>query len=83
MSHAKRKRKGPRGFRPLGQPISFDALPDWVPPAQAAEYLHSGLTTIYALCNRGVLPYKRFGRLLRVPKSALRPEAAGTTLPAA
>ncbi len=69
--------------RHIGPPIKFDQLPDWVPPAQAAQYLRSGVTTIYALCSRGVLPCRRFGRLLRVPREALRPEIAGTTLPAA
>jgi|CXWL01.1.fsa_nt_gi excisionase family DNA binding protein len=68
------KRRGTRRTRPIGHPINFDELPDWVPPAQAALYLNSGVTTIYALCHRGVLPYKRFGRLFRVPKEALRPE---------
>jgi excisionase family DNA binding protein len=81
MIHA--KRKGIRGRRPIGQPISFDALPDWVPAAQAAEYLNASASTVYGLCNRGVLPYRRFGRLLRVPKEALRPEVIATTLPAA
>lgn len=78
-----RTRKAKQGRRPLGPPIQFDELPDWVPPAQAAQYLRSGLTTIYLLCHRGDLPCRRFGRLLRVPKEALRPSEAGRPLTAA
>lgn len=62
------------GRRPLGPPIEFELLPDWVPPAQAAQYLRSGLTTIYVLHHRGILPGKRFGRLLRISKAALAPQ---------
>lgn len=74
MSEVRGKKKCCR--RPMGPPINFEQLPDWVPPAQAAQYLRSGVTTIYVLCQRGVLPCRRFGRLLRVSKEALRPEIA-------
>jgi excisionase family DNA binding protein len=48
-----------------------------------ARYLESGITTVYSMCHRGVLPHRRFGRLLRVPKEALRPGVAPTIRPAA
>ncbi|MCS6262411.1 MAG: helix-turn-helix domain-containing protein [Nitrospira sp.] len=75
MPHVKSASKRPR--RPLGPPIQFHDLPDWVPPAQAAQFLRSGLVTVYDLCRKGTLPSRRFGRLVRIPKESLRPTVTG------
>lgn len=56
-----------------GQSPTYTELPDWVEPKLAALYLRSGLTTIYDLCNQGKMPCRRFGRLVRIPKTALAP----------
>ncbi len=78
------KRKGAtRLAKHLGKKLEFDELPDWVTAAKVARYLESGITTVYSMCHRGVLPHRRFGRLLRVPKEALRPGVAPTIRPAA
>jgi excisionase family DNA binding protein len=78
------KRKGvTRLANHIGKKLEFDQLPDWCTAVTVARYLESGITTVYSMCHRGVLPHKRFGRLLRVPKEALRPEIHGTSLPAA
>lgn len=71
MPHVKSASKRPR--KPLGPPIQFPDLPDWVPPSQTAQYLRSGLVTVYDMCRTGKLPCRRFGRLIRIPKEALRP----------
>lgn len=69
MPHVKHSRK--RNRRPLGPPIQFHDLPDWVPPAQAAQFLRCGLVTVYDLCRNGKLPCRRFGRLVRIEKHGL------------
>ncbi len=39
--------------------------------AQAAEALHMNEQTVYRLVRRGVLPSRRFGRIVRIPLAAL------------
>lgn len=60
--------------------IPFDQLPEYLTPDEAREYLHVSRGTIYELLRRNELEHVRFGRLIRVPKSALRKSAAVTEL---
>jgi excisionase family DNA binding protein len=52
----------------------FEELADWVTPSEARQYLGLSRSSMYELIHSQTLPCKRFGRLIRVPKSALRPE---------
>jgi excisionase family DNA binding protein len=54
----------------------FDDLPDWVSPLEARRYLGVSHSFIYTMLQTKQLPSRRFGRILRIPKAALSPEAA-------
>jgi excisionase family DNA binding protein len=58
---------------PTATPASsaFEALPEYCTPQQVGAYLQLGRNTTYDLIKRGVVPSRRFGKLIRVPKSAL------------
>ena len=46
--------------------------------AKAASFLSVGRSTIYALMERGALPYCKINRSRRIPWQAIRQLAAGT-----
>jgi excisionase family DNA binding protein len=50
----------------------FDALPEYLTVPELASYLRISRNNAYALVSRGAIPSVRFGRLVRVPKTALR-----------
>ncbi len=52
--------------------IPFDDLPEYLTPDEFREYLSLSRNTVYELLRRQEVPHKRFGRLIRIPKSALR-----------
>jgi len=49
-----------------------DQLPEWLSPEEVRAYLRVSRSTIYELLRRGEIPHVRFGRLMRIPKAALR-----------
>ena len=49
----------------------IDALPEFLSPEEFRTYLRIGRATTYDLISRGAIPFVRFGRLIRIPKSAL------------
>lgn len=51
----------------------FDALPEFLSPEEFRAYLGLGRSTVYDLLKRDELPYLKFGRCIRIPKSALQP----------
>jgi excisionase family DNA binding protein len=53
-------------------PITYDDLPELLTVAEAQRFLRISRGLIYDLVRRGELPSVRFGRLLRIPKTALR-----------
>ena len=53
--------------------LRFEKLDDWVSPEEAWRYLRISRSTIYALIRCGDIPYKRLGRLIRIPKECLKP----------
>ena len=53
--------------------LNFENLPDWLSPVQVCQYLKLGRSTVYELIRSGQIYSRKFGRLLRVPKSALHP----------
>jgi putative molybdopterin biosynthesis protein len=51
--------------------VPFEDLPELLTPEEAREYLRVSKNTIYDLLRRGEIPSVRYGRLIRVPKSAI------------
>jgi excisionase family DNA binding protein len=50
----------------------WEMLPDYLTPEEARAYLNLGRTTLYDLVKRGKLPAVRFGKVLRIPREALK-----------
>ena len=49
----------------------YDDLPEMVTPEQAGAFLQLGRSTTYDLLRSGALPCVRFGKLIRIRKTAL------------
>jgi len=52
-----------------GQP--FDDLPEFLSPEEFWRFLRIGRSTVYDLLRRNEIPHVRFGRVIRIPKSAI------------
>lgn len=52
-------------------PPRYDDLPDLCTPDDARQFLQVGKNTIYELIKSGAIRSVKFGRLIRIPKSAL------------
>ena len=50
---------------------SLDALPQFLSPEEFRTVVGIGRATCYDLLRRGVIPCIRYGRVIRIPKSAL------------
>jgi excisionase family DNA binding protein len=50
----------------------WEMLPDYLTPEEARAYLNLGRTTLYDLVRRGEIPAVRFGKVLRIPREALK-----------
>lgn len=48
-------------------------LPDLCTPEEVRRFLRIGRNTVYDLIKSGALPCVRFGKLIRIPKTALLP----------
>jgi excisionase family DNA binding protein len=48
-----------------------DSLPEWLSPTEAMVWLGISRTSIYERLRRRDIPYKRFGRLIRISRGAL------------
>jgi len=46
-------------------------LPEYLRPDEVADFLGLGRSAIYELLRRGEIFSVRFGRLIRIPKSAI------------
>jgi excisionase family DNA binding protein len=51
----------------------FEDLPEFMTVEDCRIYLGVGRATIYELLRRGEMPSVKFGRLIRVPKTAFEP----------
>ena len=54
----------------------LEALPEFLSPEEFREYVGISRSTIYDLLRRDEIPHVKFGRCIRIPKSALQPIAA-------
>ena len=50
----------------------FDELPEFLSPEEFRHYVGLGRSTVYDLLRRDEIPHVKFGRCIRIPKSALR-----------
>ena len=49
----------------------FDELPDFLSPKEVGTYLGLGRSAMYELLRRKELASVRFGRVIRIPRTAL------------
>lgn len=66
----------PRGVA-IDPRTPFDALPEFLSPDEFREYVGISRSTIYDLLRRDEIPHVKFGRCIRIPKTALRLPTAG------
>ena len=52
--------------------VPYDDLPEYLTPEEFSEVIHVSRTTMYELLRRNEIPHRRFGRTIRIPKTALR-----------
>lgn len=58
----------------------YNDLPEYLTPDEFRAYVSLGRNTIYDLLRRKEIPFVRFGRAIRIPKTALR--LSGAAAPA-
>lgn len=56
---------------PVTRTTPVDALPELLTPEEFRTVAGLGRATTYDLIRRGQIPSVRFGRVIRIPKSAL------------
>ena len=59
---------------------SYDDLPEYLTPAEVMAYLGLSRGTVYELLSSNAIAHVRFGRMIRIPKTALRQVAAPVAL---
>lgn len=62
-------------MKPNHGTATFENLPDWLTPKEVARFLRLGKSRLYECLRSGEISSRRFGRLIRIPKTALRPDA--------
>jgi len=55
----------------VSRSTSLDQLPEFLTPDEFRAYVGIGRSTMYDLLRREEIPYMKFGRCIRIPKSAL------------
>jgi excisionase family DNA binding protein len=53
-----------------------DQLPEFLTPEEFRAYIGISRSTIYDLLRRDEIPHQKFGKLIRIPKSALQSAGA-------
>ena len=48
-----------------------EELPEYLSPEEFRRYLDLSRSTVYDLLRRDEIPHSKFGRCIRIPKSAL------------
>jgi excisionase family DNA binding protein len=52
-------------------------LPEFLSPEELGAYLQLGRNTVYELLRQNQIQHRRFGRLIRIPKTALIENPSG------
>ena len=55
----------------IDRTVPYDRLPEFLTPDELRAYLGLSRNGVYALLQRDEIPHVRFGRLIRIPKTAL------------
>jgi excisionase family DNA binding protein len=55
----------------INRQTPLEALPEFLSPKEFQAYLDLSRSTVYDLLRRDEIPHHRFGRCIRIPKSAL------------
>lgn len=58
---------------PITRHTPFAALPQFLSVEEFRAFVGIGRSTVYDLLRRDALPCVRFGRVVRIPRDALRP----------
>jgi excisionase family DNA binding protein len=53
-----------------------EELPEFLSPEEFRAYMGFGRSTVYELLRRDEIPHVKFGRSIRIPKTALQPAVA-------
>ena len=64
---------------PITRQTRFEDLPDFLSVEETRVYLGLGRSTMYELLRRKELTYVRFGRVIRIPRTALEQYISGAT----
>ena len=62
---------------PIARSIPYELLPEFLSPEEFRQYLGLSRNGVYELLRRQEIPHVRFGRLIRIPKTALRAAGSG------
>jgi excisionase family DNA binding protein len=82
LSKSRRRLTTLKNQRAAAAPPTLTTLPDFVVVREARAVLRTSRAKTYAMLKSGELAHVRFGRMIRIPKSALaaRPrDLPGTT----
>jgi excisionase family DNA binding protein len=55
----------------ISRATPFAELPEFLSPEEFRAYIGIGRSAVYALLREGEISHVRFGRTIRIPKSAL------------
>lgn len=56
----------------IDRSVPFEELPEFLSPEEFRAYVGISRSTVYDLLRRDEIPHVKFGRCIRIPKSALR-----------
>ena len=62
---------------PISRQTPLSDLPEFLTPDEFRAYVGIGRSTMYDLLRREEIPFVRFGRCIRIPKTALAVAPAG------
>jgi len=62
---------------PISRQTPLSDLPEFLTPDEFRAYVGIGRSTMYDLLRREEIPHVKFGRCIRIPKSALAVAPAG------
>ncbi len=58
-------------MREITRSTPYDDLPEFLTPDEFRAYIGIGRSTMYDLLRREDVPHVKFGRCIRIPKTAL------------
>lgn len=58
----------------INRHTKFADLPEFLTPEEFGSFLGIGKTSVYELVRTEAIPFRRFGRLIRIPRRAVNEE---------